>query len=76
MLTPTPFAVITDPEDPKFDLEAYLKAKAEEKIEDIDGRIRGLRRMRGALVEITKTCSGTGATSECPILEYMAKERR
>lgn len=55
---------------------ADVKAKAQEKITDIDGKIRGLRRMRGALVEITRTCSGTGPTSECPILDYMTKERR
>jgi MerR family mercuric resistance operon transcriptional regulator len=55
---------------------ADVKAKAEEKIQDIDAKLRTLRRMRGALVEITKTCSGAGATSECPILDYMTKERR
>lgn len=55
---------------------ATVKAKANEKIADIDGKIAGLRRMRGALVEITRTCSGTGPTSACPILDYMARRKR
>jgi len=55
---------------------ADVKAKAEEKIAGIDEKLRTLRRMRGALVEITRTCAGAGPTSECPLLDYMAKERR
>jgi len=55
---------------------ADVKAKAQEKITDIDGKIRGLRQMRAALVEIAQTCGGTGPTSDCPILDYMANERR
>ena len=54
---------------------ADVRAKAEEKIADIDGKLATLRRMRGALVQITKTCSGDGPTSDCPILDYMAKRR-
>ncbi len=54
---------------------AKVKSKAEEKIVDIDAKIAALRRMRGALVEITKTCSGAGPTSECPILDSMSKRR-
>ena len=54
---------------------ADVRAKAEEKIADIDGKLSALRRMRGALVRITTTCSGDGPTSECPILDYMAKRR-
>jgi MerR family copper efflux transcriptional regulator len=52
-----------------------VRAKAEEKIVDIDGKLATLRRMRGALIQITKTCSGDGPTSDCPILDYMAKRR-
>ena len=54
---------------------AEVKARAQEKIEDIEAKVRRLRRMREALVEITKSCSGAGPTSECPILDYMAKPR-
>ena len=55
---------------------ADVKGKSEEKIAGIDGRIRGLRRMRDALVKITRTCSGAGPTGDCPILDFIAKERR
>ena len=54
---------------------ADVRAKAEDKIADIDGKLATLRRMRRALVQITKTCSGAGPTSDCPILEYMSKRR-
>lgn len=52
---------------------AEVKAKAEEKIADIEAKMRRLRQMRAALVEITKSCSGAGPTSACPILDYMAE---
>ena len=54
---------------------ADVRAKAEDKIGDIDGKLATLRRMRTALVEITRTCSGAGPTSDCPILDFMAKRR-
>lgn len=48
---------------------ADVKSEAETKIGDIDGKIASLRVMRDALVEITRSCSGEGPTSECPILD-------
>jgi MerR family mercuric resistance operon transcriptional regulator len=48
---------------------ADVKTEAERKIEDIDGKIASLRVMRNALVTITRSCSGEGPTSECPILD-------
>ena len=48
---------------------ADVKVRAETKIEDIEGKIRTLQRMKRALVKVTKSCSGGGPTSECPILE-------
>lgn len=54
---------------------ADVRAKAEEKIMDIDEKLGALRRMRSALVEIMKTCSGAGPTSECPILDAMEKRK-
>jgi len=48
---------------------ADVKTEAERKIVDIDGKIDSLRVMRKALVEITRSCSGEGPTSECPILD-------
>lgn len=55
---------------------AEVKAKSEEKITDIDRKLATLERMRRALVEITRTCSGAGPTSDCPILDYMAKPKK
>ena len=52
---------------------AEVKSRAEEKIADIESKMDRLRHMREALAEITKSCSGSGPTSECPILDYMAK---
>ena len=46
-----------------------VKSEAEAKIAGIDGKIAALRVMRTALVEITRSCSGEGPTSECPILD-------
>jgi MerR family mercuric resistance operon transcriptional regulator len=54
---------------------ADVKARAEDKILNIDEKLRTLRRMRNALVQITKTCAGAGPTSDCPILDYMGKRR-
>ena len=54
---------------------AAVKERAEEKIDDIEAKIRTLRRMKNALVKVTKACSGRGGTSECPILETLDKER-
>ena len=48
---------------------ADVKQRAETKIEDIEGKIRTLQRMKRSLVKVTKSCSGSGPTSECPILD-------
>ncbi len=53
-----------------------VKARAEAKIAEVDEKIRSLRRMRGALVTITKKCSGEGPTSDCPILEALATSNK
>lgn len=51
-----------------------VKARAERKIADIDGRIAALKRMKGALAKLATACSGRGPTSECPILESLDSE--
>ena len=38
---------------------ADVKSRAEEKIDDIQDKIRTLQRMKTALVKVTKACSGT-----------------
>jgi len=46
-----------------------IKAQAEEKIRNIEERIRDLSKMKEALVELTCQCSGNnGSVTECPIL--------
>jgi MerR family mercuric resistance operon transcriptional regulator len=50
-----------------------VKNRAEEKIDDIQAKIRTLQKMKKALAKVTKACSGRGGTSECPILEALDK---
>lgn len=52
---------------------ADVKNRAEEKIDDIEAKVRTLQRMKKALVKVTKACSGRGSTSDCPILEALDK---
>ena len=48
-----------------------VKARAEAKVADIDGRIRTLKRMRNAILRLTKECGTSGSGSDCPILEAL-----
>ncbi len=50
-----------------------VKSRAEDKISDIEGKIKSLQEMKKALVKLTKECSGRGPISECPILEALEK---
>jgi len=50
---------------------AEVKQRAEAKIADVEGRIRTLQGMKRALVQVTRSCSGSGPTSACPILGAM-----
>ncbi|MEW6213579.1 MAG: MerR family DNA-binding protein [Acidobacteriota bacterium] len=50
---------------------ADIKQKAERKIDDIEEKIRTLRRMKEALAKVSASCIGRGPTSECPILEAL-----
>jgi hypothetical protein len=50
-----------------------VKSKAEEKIADIEDKIKILQRMKKALATVTKTCSGAGPATGCPILEALEK---
>ena len=58
--------------DPKRSC-ADVKREAEAKISDIDQKIVTLRTMRAALVDITRSCSGEGPTSACPILDAIER---
>lgn len=55
---------------------ADVKAQAEAKIDDIECKLRTLKRMKRALVKITNQCSGKGATSQCPILDALDRNER
>lgn len=45
-----------------------VRARAEAKVHDIDERLRTLRAMRRALVQLIGECSGAGPVTDCPIL--------
>ena len=47
---------------------ADVKARTEDKIAQIDAKIRDLRNMRSKLVELTHACDGHSTTEECPII--------
>jgi len=48
----------------------------EAKIEDIERKVRDLRRMKRALVLLASTCTKTGSTRQCPILEALDDTKR
>jgi MerR family mercuric resistance operon transcriptional regulator len=47
---------------------AAVRRRAEEKLADVEQKIRTLRAMRGALVKLLKECQGERPISACPIL--------
>ncbi len=49
-----------------------VKDKASAKIQQIDAKIRELKKIRSELVSLTNACTGSGSTAECPIIESMA----
>lgn len=54
---------------------ADVKLLAREKIEDIEMRIRDLKRMKSALGKLEKQCPGhEGTTAECPILAALNQD--
>ncbi len=48
-----------------------VKAQTEEKIRDVDEKIRKLQDMRAALGKLVEKCDGVGPVSECPIIEAL-----
>lgn len=52
-----------------------VKVQADEKIEEVEGKIRDLKRIRDALAQLATACEANqGPTSECPILDAMKNE--
>lgn len=56
---------------PQAPTQGAVKQKTEEKIAEIEGKIRDLARMKLTLVELAAACDGEGIVSECPILEAL-----
>jgi MerR family copper efflux transcriptional regulator len=50
-----------------------IKSRTETKIEQIEEKINTLQKMKNALVDVSRACSGRGPISECPILEALEK---
>jgi MerR family copper efflux transcriptional regulator len=50
---------------------AEVKERAQAKIVAIDVKLRELRRVKAALVQLAAACSGQGPTSQCPILDAL-----
>lgn len=48
---------------------ADVRKRAEAKIDDIDQKLRTLRKMKSSLVKLTAACHGNGSLSDCPILD-------
>ncbi len=46
-----------------------VRSRAEAKILDVEQKLQALTRMKQALTDLTKACSGRGSVSECPILQ-------
>jgi MerR family mercuric resistance operon transcriptional regulator len=48
-----------------------IRQRAQAKLADIEARIRDLQKIRQALLGLTASCTGSGPTSACPILEAL-----
>jgi len=53
---------------------AEVKAITLAKLDEIEARIDDLQRMRVALQDMTRRCSGTGPVAGCPIIETLSDE--
>jgi MerR family transcriptional regulator, copper efflux regulator len=53
---------------------AKVRERAVAKVEDIDARIKDLRRMKKALSPLIVACNGKGTLAGCPILVAMDSE--
>ena len=51
-----------------------VKAQAEDKLDEVEEKIRDLHRIRDALTRLAKACEGGGGpTSDCPILDALTE---
>ena len=52
---------------------AEVRTHVAQKIEDIDAKLRELRRMRKELQQMLTSCQGDGPTDDCPIIDALAQ---
>ena len=52
-----------------------VKKLAEQKLADLEGKIRSLQRMKRALRKVAESCPGQGSTSDCSILSSLTEDR-
>lgn len=50
---------------------AELRARAQDKLEDVHRKIAELKRLERGLENLIVSCSGRGPASSCPILDYL-----
>ncbi len=53
---------------------ADVKTLAEEKLADLEEKIRALQRMKRALRKVAESCPGRGPTSDCSILRSLTDD--
>jgi len=53
-----------------------IKAQAEQKIKNIEERIRDLTKMKEELLELTRQCSDNGPVHECSILTALNRQEK
>ena len=51
-----------------------IKLRATQKIDEVDQKIRDLKRIREALTRMILKCGSRGAVSQCPILEELDED--
>lgn len=53
-----------------------VKQQAESKIADIEAKLKSLRRMKSALLDLSEACDESAPTSQCPILNALDGDDR
>ena len=53
-----------------------VKRLAEEKLADLEDKIRSLQRMKRALRKVVESCPGSGPTNNCSILQSLTNGGR
>jgi MerR family transcriptional regulator, copper efflux regulator len=59
--------------DQRSDVEA-VKRLAQQRLDEVEAKLRELKRIRDGLRGLVKACPGHGATEHCPILQALSGE--